>query len=235
MTGVPPAPEEAYRRQEWETILDIVHSAFDGLRRLADLGDPLIRDRIEPVLAGRSRADVISCLKQAHSVIDFEQLVRDLVSTQMTSFQLENPKFYRFLGQLDKVATAVRPATSVALFLTGLGPAGDLAAHAVSESAMQFAGEVAGGTATVAIGEAALGGASAGIGRLEAWFRRLHTAFALQRAEWMYQLLTQSLWGSLATELQDAAALPESATYRHVQQSLQQLRQQVAQALEPIE
>jgi len=41
------------------------------------------------------------------------------------------------------------------------------------------------------------------------------------------------LWGSLATELQDAAALPESEIYRHVQQSLQQLRQQVAQALAP--
>ena len=233
LTGEPPAPEEVYRLQEWETILDIVHSAFDGLRRLADLGDPLIRDRIEPVLAGRSRADVIAHLKQAHKQIDFEQLIGELVNSQMLSFQRENPKFYRFLSQLDKVATAARPVTSVALFLTGLGPAGDLAAQAVSESAIQIAGEVASGTATVAVGEAALGGASAGIGRLEAWFRRLHTAFAMQRAEWMYQLLTENLWGSLATELQDAAALPESEIYRHVQQSLQQLRQQVAQALAP--
>jgi len=233
LTGIPPEPQNVYRQQEWETILDIVHGAFDGLRRLADLGDPLIRDRIEPVLAGRSRADVIVSLKQAHSQVDFEQLVRALVGTHMASFQLENPKFYRFLSQLDKVATAARPATSVVLFLTGLGPAGDLAAHAVSESAMQLAGEVVGGTATVAVGEAALGGASAGIGRLEAWFRRLHTTFAVQRAEWMYELLTQNLWGSLATELQDAAALPESSTFRDVQQSLQQLRNQVSQALEP--
>ncbi|MEX1231967.1 MAG: hypothetical protein WEB58_17110 [Planctomycetaceae bacterium] len=129
---------------------------------------------------------------------------------------------------MDETAAVARPALSIALFVSGFGPAGDAAAQFLGHSAMQsifhVATEVGGGAVTAAVGETAISStASSGFGYLEARFRGLHAAFAAGRAQWLAEHIQISLLGRLPEELQSAADIPKSEAFRRVQEILEQL------------
>ncbi|HUG91092.1 MAG TPA: GTPase domain-containing protein, partial [Planctomycetaceae bacterium] len=225
-------PLELYRRCEWTAILETVEKAYERLTMMADLGNPLLKERLERVLGGMSRAALLEHLEAAHARVDLEQELSDQVLKEMRTFRDESPQFYTFLKRLDKVAAAVRPATSVVLFVVGFGPGGEAAAHIVTDTAIQTvvhaAGDVAGGTVAAAVGDTALSGtASSGLGLIEAKFRRMHSAFAARRVGWLIEQLNEHLWGGLLEELSVGAGVSASEPFREVEDTLRVLGRQV--------
>ena len=230
-TGPQEPPLDIYRKQEWDAVLQTVERVFDRLSWMRDLGNPLLIPRLDKLLTGNARADFINGLRQRHAAVDFDVEIQSLVRKQLTSFRESSPDYYQFFRRLDTFAAAARPAVSVALFLTGVGPVGDVLVPAMANSALHFASEAVGATVLTTVGDKVIAeGASTGAGYLEAQFRQLHSAFAQSRADWLAHEL-QIVLGTLPHELAQAAAIPKSSAYREVTQQLSQLRKLI-QALD---
>jgi len=180
-------------------------------------------------LSGRARAALLDRLREQHQAVDLAGELSGLVASEMGRFREESPQYYTFLKRLDSLGAAVRPVTSVALFLTGLGPVGHAATHLLASSAigsvMHVAGDVVGGTLVAAVGESAISSsAAAGAGYLEAKFRRLHEVFSGRRANWLAKILQDELLGDLLDQLQAAASVPRSEPFREAAEAVRQLQ-----------
>ena len=199
-------PFEQFRKLEWDAIIHTVEDAYERLSVLSDAGNALLEERLRDLLSGEMRERLLQSLESEHAEIKLDELLRDVVKDEMQTFRDERPKLYGFFRKLDKTAAVVRPATSVVLFLTGVGPGGDAAAHVITDSALQtvvhVAGDVTGGTVAAALGDQAISGtASSSLGYIEAKFRKLHAAFTGRRVQWLLERLRTHLWGSLLEEL----------------------------------
>ena len=224
-------PLEQYRQREWQTILDTVEKVYERLRWFSELGNPLLQPRIDRLLSGKSRVEMLDLLKTRHDLTDLEFEVRGLVAAEMDAFRKESPQSFQLMKWVDHGAAAVRPVTSVVLFVTGFGPAGHAVQSVAANAAVQFAVDIASGTVTAVAGEKALSETAAtGAGLFEAWFRRLHARFAAKRAAWLGRMLKDHLFGALPDELQAAIDIPQSEAFRTVQATIEQLKWEVAAA-----
>lgn len=222
-------PLETYREREWETVLQALNGAVDRLVWLRDLGHPLLSERLDRLLGGESRAEFINRLRENHARVDFEAELDTLIEQELAHFREESPQAYKLMRRVDTLAAATRPVVSVALFMTGAGPVGDVLMPAVAESALQgafhVAGNAVGGTVMTVVGDKFLSeGTSSGMAYLEARFRRLHVLFARQRTEWLAKQLEEHLFGGLPAELSDAAGISEGVEFEQVQGVLRELR-----------
>ena len=222
-------PLVLYRQAEWKSILDAVDEVYSRLNWFRDLGNPLLQPKLEKLLGATTRQQLLDQLRTEHDACELDQQIEQLVSSQLEAFREESPTFYKSLRKLDTVAAAFRPATSIALFVTGFGPighaVGQLAAETAVSSAVAVAGDVAAGGVTAAVGETWLSsGASTGAAMLESHFRKIHQQFTAGRANWLARLLQENLLGSLPDELSSAATISESAEFREAQKSLAYLR-----------
>ena len=223
-------PVDVYCQKEWQSVLDVVDDVYSRLNWFRELGNPLLQPRLESLLGAVSREELLEKLRTAHEAVDVEATIRSLVTTELESFRTENPEWYRSLRHLDAAAAAARPATSVALFVTGFGPfghaIGQVAAETAVTSVVSVAGDVAAGGVTAAVGETWISStASSGVAWLEARFRRIHERFAAQRGEWLAGLLEEHLLGSLPRELGEAAVIPESDAFATVDRIVAELRE----------
>ena len=221
-------PLEQYRQQEWAAILEAVGKVYDKLTWMSEIGNPLLQPRLEALLGGTSRAQLLQLLEEEHKSADLQGELDQLVATQLGSFREERPDYYKVFRHLDGVAAAARPATSVVLFVAG-GPLGHAVvpafAEAAGQSILHVAGDVAGGAVAAAVGETAISGtASSGVGYLEARFRKLHIAFTEQRAMWLANRLKDELLGTLPEELAAAATIGESEDVTAVRELLQEVK-----------
>lgn len=215
---------ETYKRKEWDAVLNVVDDVYDRLQWFLELGNPLLQPRLAELLGAMTRQHLIETLKSKHDVTDLEACLQELIVQELDSFRTENPQFYRSLKQLDVVAAAARPATSIALFVTGFGPVGHLATDAALTSAVQITGDVVAGGITAAVGENWLSQtASTGAAWLEARFRRIHELFATRRAHWLAEFLQQNLLGTLPHDLQAAAQIPELKSFEQARSRLKEL------------
>lgn len=231
-------PLEQYRQREWSIILEVIERTFDRLTWLRDLGNPLLTPRLEVLLSGTARSLLIERLRQAHGTVDFEYDVRQLVDRELARFRNESPESYRLFRRIDTAAAAVRPAVSVALFMTGAGPVGEALVPIVADTAIQgavhLAGDAVGGTVVTAVGDKVLTDTAAtGTGYLEAKFRQLHTSFTRMRAEWLAEQFREHLLGELPKELATHAGITEHAAYRRLQTLVNQLREEMRGPWEP--
>ncbi|MBX3439192.1 MAG: 50S ribosome-binding GTPase [Planctomycetaceae bacterium] len=225
-------PLERYRQQEWSAILDAVEKVYSKLTWMRELGNPLLRPRLESLLSGTSRAQLLHQLEDVHRQVDLEAELSDLVAREMGSFRTDSPQSFEFFRKLDSVAAAARPATSVVLFVTGFGPVGHAVTPVLADTALQslvhVVGDVAGGTVAAAVGETALSGtAGTSVGYLEARFRKLHMAFTARRAAWLAGQLKHLLLGTLPEEMQSAAEIGRGSETVLTRQLLQDLAQQM--------
>lgn len=210
-------PWDVYRQREWDAIVRTIGKAYDELERLSELGNALLRSRLEPLLKGTSRADLFARLQTDHQAFDFPGELQQTVTTELQSFREENPQLFRLLGHMDTAAAAARPALSVALFFTGFGFTGidQVATHGMMQAAMHVASEVAAGAAVATAGETAVSTtASTSVGYVQAKFHRLQTAFTTRRARWLAAQLESGLLGALAADLQTAACVDRSAAFQ---------------------
>lgn len=223
-------PLERYRQQEWAAMLDIVERCLQRLEWLKELGNPLLSPRLEKVLSGQTRAQLLEQLRQAHEQLDLAGELRQLVNAQLHLFREERPDSYQLFRRVDSLAAAARPVVSLALFLTGAGPVGDALVPVVTETALQsvlhVAGETVGGTVVTAVGDKMITDAAAGgAGYLETKFRQLHAAFARQRGDWVAAQLDHYLLGEFSRELNGAASIAQSSEFRNVATITDELQQ----------
>jgi len=227
--GEPIEPLVQYREREWSAILTTIEELFDKLQWMAESGNDMIRPRIESVLQGASRTELIELMRRRHLQVDFEAELKDVVSTEMERFSIDSPEMFAFYRQLHNVTAAVRPMTSVVLFSLGFGPAGETVAPFVADAAanavVHVVADVAGGATAAVAGEAAVGAAGQGAGMLQAWFHQLNARFTERRVNWLTGLIRSEMLGTLPEDLQRAAAISESSEWAAVGESLTQIEQ----------
>uniref|UniRef100_A0A7C2JZQ6 G domain-containing protein n=1 Tax=Schlesneria paludicola TaxID=360056 RepID=A0A7C2JZQ6_9PLAN len=227
-------PWELYREQEWNAIVRALGKVYTKLEWLCDLGHPLLKGRLEPLLDGNTRGNVLRALEADHRQVDFAALLVDTVERELKSFRSENPQLFQWFRRLDEATAAARPALTIVLGITGVGlPLGEAATHLASQGllqgAMHVAGDVVGGTAVATVGETAISQtASGGAGYLQARFHRLQAAFTSQRAAWLADRLQRLVLGQLAAELQSAAGVGQSAEFRAVTTVLREWQEHLA-------
>ena len=225
-------PLEVYRNNEWEAILKTVEEVFDKLTWMTESGSRLLRPRLETVLAGKSRSELLERLKKEHQEVQLDVELEQVVAAEMDAFRSSSPELYKFYRQLNNVSAAVRPVTSVVLFTLGWGPAGHVVAPFVADAAAQavvpIVADLAGGATAAIAGETALAGAAGrGTGFLQAKFQRLQAAFTARRAGWLAGLLKEHLLGTLPEDLQKAADVPQSEAFRRLHEAIHTLQTQL--------
>ncbi|MFN0050698.1 MAG: GTPase [Planctomycetales bacterium] len=218
LVGDPADPRASYLNVERDVMLQTLDALYGELGRLSELGNDLLRPRLERLLAGASRASLFDRLREEHAAVDLEEETRGVVEVQMVAFREESPHAFGLLRKLDSVAAVARPMTSVVLFVAA-GPVGHAFTPAVTDAAAQsvavhILGDIAGGTGAVVMGETALTGTAGGLRILEARFRQLQSAFTARRVAWFSDFLRRHILGTLHTELQTAADLPQSPAFR---------------------
>ena len=231
--GEPPAPMEAYREKEWAAVLRTVEEIFDKLSFMSESGSELLRPRLEKLMAGKSRVDLLNELREEHKKVDLEATLEETVVAEMKAFKEGSPELFNFYKKLNDVSAAVRPVTSVVLFTLGWGPAGEAVAPFVADAAAQavvpIVADMAGGATAALAGEAAVTeAASSSMGWLQAYFRKLQTTFTAHRVNWLSALLREKLLGTLPEELRTAAGIPQSETFKAVQTELKALAEELA-------
>jgi len=235
LRGPQTPPLEAYRAREWEAVLDAVDEVYSRLNWFKELGNPLLQPRLEELLGATTRQQLLDQIRTEYDAADLDAQLQNLVEAELSSFRDDSPEWYKSLRQLDAVAAAARPAVSIALFVTGFGPVGNAVGHLAAEtmvtSAVSVAGDVAAGGVTAAVGETWISStASSGAAWLEARFRRIHEQFIAQRAAWLAELLQKHLLGSLPEDLALAAMIPESESFRRIEQITAGLRSELVDA-----
>lgn len=230
LRGPQTPPLEAYRAREWEAVLDAVDEVYSRLNWFKELGNPLLQPRLDALLGATTRQELLDRIRQEHEAADLDTELKNLVQAELDSFREESPEWYRSLRQLDGVAAAARPAVSIALFVTGMGPVGGAVGHLATETAVtsvvSVAGDVAAGGVTAAVGETWISStASSGAAWLEARFRRIHEQFIALRAAWLAELLQKHLLGSLPEELASAAVISESESFQAIEKLVSDLHE----------
>ncbi len=234
--GVPIEPIVQYREREWSAILTTIEELFDKLQWMAESGNDMIRPRIEAVLTGASRTELIELLRKRHLAVDFDTELKNVVNQEMDRFSSDSPELFAFYRQLHHVSAAVRPMTSVVLFSLGFGPAGEtiapLVANAAANAVIHVVADMAGGATAAVAGDAAVGAAGKGAGILQTWFHKLNGRYTERRVNWLTSLIRNEILGTLPEDLQRAAAISDSAEWKNVAESLMRIEQLLQETLE---
>jgi hypothetical protein len=225
--GRPASPWEAYRRQEWSAILSTVERIYERLTFMSEMGNSVLRERLERLLSGTSRSALLTQLETAHRAVNLDGELEEVVRRQLSSFREESPRHFNLVRRIDMAAAAARPVTSAVFLFIGAGFLPDFAAT----GAMHVASDALGGTIAAAVGETVVSeGAATGSGYVEAKLRQLHAAFTVRRGAWLWGLLNQELLGTLGEEIQQAAGLPQSTAYREAEGVIRELRGMLARS-----
>lgn len=227
--GEPVEPLDQYREREWSAILTTIEELFDKLQWMAESGNDMIRPRIESVLQGASRSEILESLRKRHLAVNFETELKQVVEHEMERFSVDSPEIFAFYRQLNHVSAVVRPATSVVLFSLGFGPAGETVAPFVADAAanavVHVVADVAGGATAAVAGDAAVGAAGKGAGMLQAWFHKINGRFTERRVNWLTQLIRREMLGTLPEDLHRASAISDSEEWQAVTESLGRIEQ----------
>jgi hypothetical protein len=222
----PADPLESFHHAEWKVIVNAVERMLEELRRLADLGNETLRPRLQALLAGRAREELLKGVKSVHDALPHvSDDYRVFLRSELDGWAQRNPRVVNVLRSLDQVAAAARPAITVALFVSGWMVAGGL----VHDAAVQVAGHTAANLAAEAAitggitggGEVLVSSTSEGVQQAAArFFHRLQEHYAKQRAAWLAQRLDEQLLGPLLHDLQRGAAAAQSEAFQKAAESL---------------
>lgn len=223
-------PWDTYREREWGAIVRAVGKVYQKLEWLADMGQPLLKSRINQRLSGVSRAELLDSLQRDLASVEFAHLTTETVAGEMQNFQQENSGLFSTIQRIDQAAAAARPVLTIVLGVTGVGlPLGEaatqLASHGLMQGALHVAGDVVGGTVIATTGETVISqSASGGAGYLQAKFHRLQETFTRRRVQWLADRMERQLLGSLTHELQQAAGVARSPEARQIATLLEKWR-----------
>jgi hypothetical protein len=216
-------PLAAFRRQEKTAMIAAVERLLDELQRLSQVGNAILQPRLERVLGGRARAELLDKIESAHRDLPpVDDEFRTVLRTELDALKAAYPRTTRWFQTLDQAVAVARPAITVTLFISGGVVAGDL----LGQAAMHAAGHIAADAAiATGIAEAVVPAAGEGLRQAAArLFRRLQACFAQRRAQWLAGLLEEQLLGDLLAELRQGAAVVERSAYREVEAGMAELK-----------
>jgi hypothetical protein len=223
-------PLQNFRVREREAILEALQKLLDELDRLAQIGNDTLRPRLEKLLGGASRKQLLERVTAAHAQLPaLSDDYREFLRGELDAWSRDNPRAVNWLRSLDHVLAFARPAITVSLAVSGWIVAGDVmghaAAQAVSHTATNLATEAAIAGGITGGGEAVVSVTGEGVSQAAArLFRRLQTRYAELRAAWLAEWLERELLADLLGELRRGAEIPHSAAMRDVQRALGALR-----------
>jgi hypothetical protein len=84
-------PLETYREREWDAVLEVLERSLERLEWLQGTGNALLKPRLERILGGLSRSELIRRVRQAHAEIDFERDLQQLIGQELAHFREESP------------------------------------------------------------------------------------------------------------------------------------------------
>ncbi len=218
-------PLAAFKRQEQAAVITAVEKMLDELQRLAEVGNEILRPRLQRILGGQARADLLAQVEAAHrNLPPIDDEYRAVLREELDAWKTANLPAVRFLKTLDKAMAIARPAITVTLFVGGWAVAGDL----VGQAAMHVVGNAAGHLASEVVvaggGEAMVATAGEGVGQAAArLFRQLQSRFVQQRANWLAEFLENQPLGNLLIELRQGADVPKSTEFKKVEASMEEL------------
>ncbi len=223
-------PLQSFRSQEREAILEAVQKLLDELDRLSRIGNDTLRPRLEKLLGGASRQQLLTRVIEAHDQLPaLSDDYREFLRGELNRWGRENPRAISWLRSFDHVMAIARPAITVSLAVSGWIVAGDVVGHAaaqaVSHTATNLAAEAAIAGGIAGGGEAVVTVTGEGVSQAAArLFRRLQDRYAESRAGWLAEWLERELLGGLLSELRRGAEVPKSPAVRDVQLALTALR-----------
>lgn len=229
VTGPKTDPMEQFMTRESDAIILAVEKLLDELERLAQVGNAILRPRLEILLKGQARAELIAAVRKAHSELpplddDYRAFLRD----ELDAWCEQNPNAVRIIRHLDQAAAVARPAITVTLAVSGWILAGGL----VEEAAVQATAHTAGHLATEAAitggvtggGEALVSTTGEGLRHAAGQkFRLLQNQYAERRAGWLAGWLESELLGDLLTDLRRGAEVARSDAFKEVEAALREL------------
>ena len=194
------------------------------------MGNVILRPRLELLLKGRSRAELLASVKAAHRKLPpLDESYREFLRQELDAWCEENPGAVRFIRHLDHAAAVARPAITVTLAVSGWMLAGGLveeaAVHATAHTAGELATEAAITGGITGGGEAIVSTTGEGLRHAAGQkFRRLQDRYARRRAAWLAGWLEEELLGDLLTELRRGAEVPHSEAFQEVEAALEALK-----------
>jgi len=107
-------PWDLYRQREWDAIVRTIGKAYDELERLSELGNPLLKTRLEQ--AGK-RVTIISLAECLAAALDAEQMtIADLskaeISVGLPAVIEQLAELLSHYQPLDTIVSARLPETS---------------------------------------------------------------------------------------------------------------------------
>jgi hypothetical protein len=216
--GEPIDPLVLFKQLERQAIISTVESMFDELTRLADVGNEILKPRLQPYVGGEARSRFLTQVVTAHEQLPaIDEQFRQYIHDRLDRFVKESPGYHNWLNGIDPAAAVLRP---VITFTFSLGLPIEHVLHqaatqVVTDTVTQTAiSQVAFHTgATVAIDAAATAGASGGMKVLVGLFQDMQLGFCAQRRHWFEQLIDDHLLGKLRRELSSGAAVSRSTDF----------------------
>ena len=219
-------PLAAFQRQEQAAVILAVEKLLDELTRLSQVGNEILQPRLQRILGGQVRSELLLCIEAAHrSLPPVDEDYRASLRSELDGWKADYPRVARWLQTFDQALAVARPAITVTLFISGGVLAGDLVGQAAMHAAGHVAGHVA-ADAAIATGITEAVVTTTGEGARQAaarLFRRLQTRFAQKRAQWLADFIEKQLLGGLLEELRQGAAVPESIEFRKVEAAMAEL------------
>jgi hypothetical protein len=227
VAGPSEGPLTAFQRQEQAAVVMAVEKLLDELARLAQVGNEVLQPRLQRVLGGQARSELLARIEAAHrSLPPVDEDYRAMMRAELDGLKAGYPRVAQWFQALDQALAVARPAITVTLCVSG----GVLAGELVGQAAMHAAGHVAGqiaADAAIATGITEAVVTTTGEGARQAaarLFRRLQTRFAQKRAQWLAAFVEKELLGNLLDELRQGAAVPESSAFREVEAAVAELQ-----------
>ena len=91
---------------------------LDELHRLAEVGNDTLKPRLQKLLGGRARGELLKQIENAHDTLPaVNEDYRTFLCTELDAWRRDNPKAIRFMQSLDHLGALARPAISVGLCL----------------------------------------------------------------------------------------------------------------------
>lgn len=228
--GPPVDPLTTFRARERAAIVEAVEKLLDELDRLRRLGNETLRPRLEALLSGDSRAELLSRIEAAHAALPaLDDDYRATLRSELDRWGSDNPGAVSFLQSLDHATAIARPAITVVLLVTGTF----VGSEVVGQTALHLAGHTAGNLAAEAAiaggitvgGDAVMTATGEGVRQTAArLFSRLQNSYAESRAAWLAGWLDRELLGGLLTDLRRGADAQRSPAFRAANAALAALR-----------
>ena len=109
-------PLAAFQRQEQAAVVMAVEKLLDELARLAQVGNEILQPRLQRILGGQARSELLARIEAAHrSLPPVDEDYRAMLRAELDAWKASYPRVMRWLQTIDQALAVARPAITVTL------------------------------------------------------------------------------------------------------------------------